>query len=126
MLPHQDAESVSHLAIDIGGSLIKIVCFLPDEPDNLEPDSPVRSRHTGGTSHKNDHVVYLHGIEALQIRGVVCTTQVGCTSSSLKRARFPKRWTSFATTASSTSRLARPSASRQLAVARTNFRTSFR
>lgn len=30
LLPHQAAEYVSHIAIDIGGSLVKLVYFLPD------------------------------------------------------------------------------------------------
>ena len=49
LLPHQDAEYVRHIAIDIGGSLIKLVYFLPDEgaPENGGPPGKA-SRHTGG------------------------------------------------------------------------------
>lgn len=49
LLPHQDAEYVSHIAIDIGGSLVKLVYFLPDEVITAgllqQPD-----KHTGGTA----------------------------------------------------------------------------
>ena len=30
--PHQDADYISHIALDIGGSLIKLVYFSPDKP----------------------------------------------------------------------------------------------
>ena len=40
-LPNQDAEYVSHIALDIGGSLIKLVYFSPDpsDPAALDPSS---------------------------------------------------------------------------------------
>ena len=33
VLPHQDASYISHIALDIGGSLIKLVYFSSDKPD---------------------------------------------------------------------------------------------
>lgn len=33
VLPHQDANYISHIALDIGGSLIKLVYFSSDKPD---------------------------------------------------------------------------------------------
>lgn len=49
-LPNQDAELVSHIALDIGGSLIKLVYFSPDPPE--ESSSRVLSPPTSeaGTS----------------------------------------------------------------------------
>ncbi len=35
-LPHQEAEYVSHIALDIGGSLVKLVYFSPD-PHDVSP-----------------------------------------------------------------------------------------
>ena len=32
VLPQQDADVISHIALDIGGSLIKLVYFSPDAP----------------------------------------------------------------------------------------------
>ena len=32
VLPHQDASYISHIALDIGGSLIKLVYFSSDKP----------------------------------------------------------------------------------------------
>lgn len=42
MLPHQDAEYVNHIALDIGGSLIKLVYFStdPSEAVAASPSSP--------------------------------------------------------------------------------------
>jgi hypothetical protein len=55
LLPHQDADYISHIALDIGGSLIKLVYFSPDAPSNggkrVENGSALansNSRH-GGT-----------------------------------------------------------------------------
>lgn len=50
MLPHQDAEYVSHIAIDIGGSLIKLVYFLPDENSETDVDGR-RPKQTGGAQY---------------------------------------------------------------------------
>ena len=44
-LPHQDAECVSHIAVDIGGSLIKLVYFVPDDAAGSNKKA---ARHTGG------------------------------------------------------------------------------
>lgn len=46
LLPQQDADCISHIALDIGGSLIKLVYFSPDAPDST--DRPVGS--SGGSS----------------------------------------------------------------------------
>ena len=35
VLPHQEASYVRHIALDIGGSLIKLVYFSPDNPDEM-------------------------------------------------------------------------------------------
>jgi hypothetical protein len=43
-LPNQDAQYVSHIAIDIGGSLIKLVYF---SPDPSEPSQDAASSSTG-------------------------------------------------------------------------------
>jgi hypothetical protein len=48
LLPNQDAEYVRHIAIDIGGSLIKLVYFLPDEGTQDPGSASKSSRHTGG------------------------------------------------------------------------------
>jgi pantothenate kinase len=37
-LPNQDADYISHIALDIGGTLIKLVYFSPDPPS----DHPTR------------------------------------------------------------------------------------
>ncbi|KAA6417475.1 MAG: pantothenate kinase 2, partial [Trebouxia sp. A1-2] len=56
VLPHQDASYISHIALDIGGSLIKLVYFSSDKPGSDE--KPIRSSssgssssHTGGNLH---------------------------------------------------------------------------
>lgn len=54
VLPHQDASYISHIALDIGGSLIKLVYFSSDKPasdDQLSraSSSGSSSQHTGGT-----------------------------------------------------------------------------
>lgn len=56
VLPHQDASYISHIALDIGGSLIKLVYFSSDKPGSDE--KPTRSSsngssssHTGGNLH---------------------------------------------------------------------------
>uniref|UniRef100_A0A383WMF1 Pantothenate kinase n=1 Tax=Tetradesmus obliquus TaxID=3088 RepID=A0A383WMF1_TETOB len=36
VLPHQEASYVRHIALDIGGSLIKLVYFSPDAADSAE------------------------------------------------------------------------------------------
>jgi pantothenate kinase len=41
-LPNQDAEYVSHIALDIGGSLIKLVYFSPDPQDNGNGSNTLR------------------------------------------------------------------------------------
>lgn len=38
-LPHQEAEYVTHIALDIGGSLVKLVYFSPDQHDSGELSS---------------------------------------------------------------------------------------
>ncbi len=52
MLPHQDANYISHIALDIGGSLIKLIYFSPEEPvqngDNGHHAQPSQTRSTGG------------------------------------------------------------------------------
>jgi len=39
VLPHQEASYVRHIALDIGGSLIKLVYFSPDNPDEANVTS---------------------------------------------------------------------------------------
>ena len=51
VLPHQQAEVISHIAIDIGGSLIKLVYFSPEDnlAKNGDEDGKARSpSHAGG------------------------------------------------------------------------------
>lgn len=60
-LPNQDAEYVNHIAIDIGGSLIKLVYFSPDPVDNgssSEGDTPSGSPPSSspGISGSGDHL----------------------------------------------------------------------
>jgi type II pantothenate kinase len=45
-LPNQDAEYVSHIALDIGGSLIKLVYFSPDPQDNGNNNGNNNHRYT--------------------------------------------------------------------------------
>ena len=54
VLPHQDASYIRHIALDIGGSLIKLVYFSSDEAP-VRTSSGGSSRHTGGIAlHKDD------------------------------------------------------------------------
>ena len=48
VLPHQDASYISHIALDIGGSLIKLVYFSSDKPGSDE--KPTRSSSNGSSS----------------------------------------------------------------------------
>jgi hypothetical protein len=49
VLPHQDAEYIRHIAIDIGGSLIKLVYFSPEEVADNGGDANGHRHNTGGT-----------------------------------------------------------------------------
>ena len=49
MLPHQQADFVRHIAIDIGGSLIKLVYFSPEDTQAESGDASEKGRnHAGG------------------------------------------------------------------------------
>ena len=49
MLPHQQANFVRHIAIDIGGSLIKLVYFSPEDTLGESGDANEKGRnHSGG------------------------------------------------------------------------------
>lgn len=49
VLPHQQADFVRHIAIDIGGSLIKLVYFSPEDPQAESGDAAEKGRnHAGG------------------------------------------------------------------------------
>ena len=52
VLPHQDASYISHIALDIGGSLIKLVYFSSDrahaDANLTRTSSSGSSNHTGG------------------------------------------------------------------------------
>ncbi len=50
MLPHQQAEFISHIAIDIGGSLIKLVYFSPEDTVADGTFENGRTRNQGGES----------------------------------------------------------------------------
>ena len=51
MLPHQQADFVRHIAIDIGGSLIKLVYFSPEDTQAESGDASEKGRnHAGGES----------------------------------------------------------------------------
>lgn len=49
VLPHQDASYISHIALDIGGSLIKLVYFSSDKPDARSRSRNSNQSGTGGT-----------------------------------------------------------------------------
>ena len=49
VLPHQDASYISHIALDIGGSLVKLVYFSSDKPDARSRSSSSNQPGTGGT-----------------------------------------------------------------------------
>ena len=48
VLPHQNAEFISHIAIDIGGSLIKLVYFSPEETQAESWENGKIRNHAGG------------------------------------------------------------------------------
>ena len=49
MLPHQAPGFISHIAIDIGGSLIKLVYFSPeDSPTEAWDENGKPRNHAGG------------------------------------------------------------------------------
>ncbi|KAK9799347.1 hypothetical protein WJX73_008823 [Symbiochloris irregularis] len=52
-LPHQQAEQVGHIALDIGGSLIKLVYFSPEDrgSDDGAAGDASRDHSTGGRMH---------------------------------------------------------------------------
>lgn len=54
-LPQQDADCISHIALDIGGSLIKLVYFSPDA--QADPLSPSASSRSGGAFHKRSQLL---------------------------------------------------------------------
>ena len=55
VLPHQDASYISHIALDIGGSLVKLVYFSSDKSSDdqtlARSNSGINKRHTGGISY---------------------------------------------------------------------------
>ncbi|CAL8471142.1 g10684 [Coccomyxa elongata] len=51
VLPHQNAEFISHIAIDIGGSLIKLVYFSPEETQAESWENGKTRNHAGGKIH---------------------------------------------------------------------------
>ena len=51
VLPHQDAEYIRHIAIDIGGSLIKLVYFSPEEVADNGGDASSHRQNAGGAQH---------------------------------------------------------------------------
>lgn len=54
-LPNQDAEYVSHIALDIGGSLIKLVYFSPDpHGDPMHRPSSSNSSSRGGEAAQHE------------------------------------------------------------------------
>jgi hypothetical protein len=52
VLPHQEASYVRHIALDIGGSLIKLVYFSPDNPD----EASVTHSSSGGAGAAGGHM----------------------------------------------------------------------
>lgn len=53
VLPHQEASYVRHIALDIGGSLIKLVYFSPDSYDSQETTTATQpGRHGNGHQSK--------------------------------------------------------------------------
>lgn len=56
MLPHQQADFVRHIAIDIGGSLIKLVYFSPEDAQAQSGDASEKGRnHAGGETAGRTH-----------------------------------------------------------------------
>ena len=52
VLPHQQADFVRHIAIDIGGSLMKLVYFSPEDTLGESGDANEKGRnHSGGGSY---------------------------------------------------------------------------
>ena len=52
VLPHQQADFVRHIAIDLGGSLIKLVYFSPEDALGESGDANEKGRnHSGGESY---------------------------------------------------------------------------
>jgi hypothetical protein len=48
ILPHQEASYVRHIALDIGGSLIKLVYFSPDPSEDASAAASSASHPKGG------------------------------------------------------------------------------
>ena len=57
VLPHQDAEYIRHIAIDIGGSLIKLVYFSPEEVADNGGDAASHRQNTGGALQPSGHML---------------------------------------------------------------------
>jgi pantothenate kinase len=55
VLPHQEASYVRHIALDIGGSLIKLVYFSPDSADSCESAGLAGSAAAQRPGHGHHH-----------------------------------------------------------------------
>ncbi len=76
VLPHQQADFVCHIAIDIGGSLIKLVYFSPEDPLGESGDANEKGRnHSGG----GFYALVLHTIAPHRLG---CAHHVGNTAAS--------------------------------------------
>jgi hypothetical protein len=52
VLPHQEASYVRHIALDIGGSLIKLVYFSPDTTGDSADTAATAIGLAAGSQHK--------------------------------------------------------------------------
>eukprot|EP00879_Flechtneria_rotunda_P021027 GHRR01022149.1.p1 GENE.GHRR01022149.1~~GHRR01022149.1.p1 ORF type:complete len:338 (+),score=95.52 GHRR01022149.1:256-1269(+) len=59
ILPHQEASYVRHIALDIGGSLIKLVYFSPDHHEGQELTTPGMARQSSGHHHKGGRMHFV-------------------------------------------------------------------
>lgn len=80
-LPQQDGNYVSHIALDIGGSLIKLVYFQPNVADQ---DSPSATGQAGGKLHfvKFETAKIHQAIDFIEAKGLHRRTQGDVGSSS--------------------------------------------
>jgi len=71
-LPQQDGDCITHIALDIGGSLIKLVYFQPDSPD--ANGSPAPGGRPGGKLHfvKFETAKIDQVIEFIEAKGLHC------------------------------------------------------
>ncbi len=70
-LPNQEAEYVSHIALDIGGSLVKLVYFSPDPLEGYPPQGVSggsSSSSSGGEDEQQQQQQQQHAVPGLRSR----------------------------------------------------------